>query len=128
MAKIITLCGKSASGKNYIYNALLEKYPMLVPVVQHTTRPRRTGEIDKKDYHFVNSKEFLHKVGHGDIFETREYITEHGLWYYGTSKFEIDINSNNIYITIVDYKSIKSYINQFGANNILSYYIQALYI
>ena len=127
MAKIITIVGKSASGKNHIYEALLKKYPKLVPVVSHTTRPIRlgAGEVDGKDYFFINSKKFIEKIASGEMFEYREYDTAHGRWYYGTSLNQIDIKSNNTYIAIVDLKGLKAYINQFGADNIVSYYITA---
>lgn len=124
MAKIITISGKSASGKNYIYDALVRKYKDLIPVVTHTTRPKRQGEEEGREYHFVNSKTFIEKVGKGEIFEYREYDTAHGLWYYGTSKEQIDMSSNNVYIAIVDIDGLREYINQFGQNNIVSYYVK----
>lgn len=125
MAKIITISGKSASGKNYIFNSLLKKYPSLIPVVTHTTRPKRDGEVHGRDYFYTNSKEFMEMIGSGEIFEFREYNTKSGKWYYGTSTSQIDLKSDNIYIAIVDIKGLKEYISQFGANNIVSYYIKA---
>ena len=44
--KIITLSGKSASGKDLLYRKLLEKHKELKPVVTHTTRPMRSKETD----------------------------------------------------------------------------------
>ena len=63
MGKIFYLMGKSASGKDTIYQKLMQDEElMLNPIVLYTTRPIRDGELDGVDYHFV-SEEQVEKLG-----------------------------------------------------------------
>ena len=51
MGKIYYLMGKSASGKDHIYENLIQETALdLKPFVLYTTRPIRSGEQDRKDY------------------------------------------------------------------------------
>jgi guanylate kinase len=76
----IILCGKAASGKDHL-RKILEgrgfKYG-----VSYTTRPPRPGEIDGKDYFFLEECEFKDLIEQGFFYE---YVTFNG-WFYGTSK------------------------------------------
>lgn len=123
--KIITLSGKSASGKDLLYRKLLEKHKELRPVVAHTTRPMRSKETDGVEYHFVDRRSMNDLIAIGEIFEHRTYSTEEGEWIYGTSLSEIDVNSDNVYIAIVDLDGLQAYREAFGTDNIISYYIEA---
>jgi guanylate kinase len=76
----IILCGKAASGKDHL-RKILEgrgyKYG-----VSYTTRPPRPGEIDGKDYFFLEESEFQSLIEQGFFYE---HVTFNG-WFYGTSK------------------------------------------
>ena len=52
--RLFLVMGKSATGKDHIYKALLEKIPELVSVVPYTTRPMRENEVEGVDYHFLS--------------------------------------------------------------------------
>ena len=55
MGKIYYLMGKSASGKDHIYEHLLKETSFdLKPLVLYTTRPIRSGEQDGREYFFVD--------------------------------------------------------------------------
>ena len=55
MGKIFCVMGKSASGKDTIYNKILQDDSlMLSRIIPYTTRPIRDGETQDKDYHFCN--------------------------------------------------------------------------
>jgi guanylate kinase len=53
--------------------------------VSHTTRPRREGEVDGREYHFVTAAEFEEMARHGEFLEHNEV---HGN-FYGTAKSEV---------------------------------------
>ena len=76
----IILCGKAASGKDHL-RKILEgrgfKYG-----VSYTTRPPRKGEVDGRDYFFLEENEFQDLIERGFFYE---YVTFNG-WFYGTSK------------------------------------------
>lgn len=71
----------SGTGKTTVCLALRERDPRLVFSVSHTTRPRRPGERDGVDYHFVSVEEFQRLASAGAFLEWAVYNENH----YGTS-------------------------------------------
>jgi len=61
---------------------LLENDPGIRVSVSSTTRAPRPGELDGREYNFVDVQEFLDRVSRGEFLEWAEV---HGN-YYGTSK------------------------------------------
>ena len=50
MGKIYCVMGKSSSGKDSIYNRIMQQgEPALLRIVPYTTRPRREGETDGRN-------------------------------------------------------------------------------
>ena len=85
MAKIICLLGKSCSGKDTIYKKLLADTSLeLVPLVSYTTRPKRAGEEEGREYHFTDEEGFNRLKESGRVIEDRSYDTVYGLWRYFT--------------------------------------------
>jgi guanylate kinase len=80
----IIITGKSASGKNFLFSKLSEKFK---PLVKHTTRPKRSTEQEGIDYHFIGSDEFKSQLDSG-IYLTHQsfYIGNETTWYYGIHK------------------------------------------
>ena len=86
MGKIYYLMGKSASGKDHIYEHLIQETALdLKPFVLYTTRPIRSGEQDGREYFFVDEKRLSELRGAGKIIEERMYSTVQGPWYYFTA-------------------------------------------
>lgn len=85
---ILILIGKTCAGKTTIRDLLKEKG--FDEVVTYTTRPKREGEIDGKDYHFISDEEFINKIHSGFFAEYKTYNTVKGLWYYGTSRESLE--------------------------------------
>ena len=59
----------SGAGKTSLVKALVDTMPGLAISVSHTTRPRRDGETDGVDYHFVDADGFAAMVEAGDFLE-----------------------------------------------------------
>ena len=51
--KIFYIMGKSGSGKDTIKRELKSFFPKMKSLVTYTTRPRRKGEREGVDYHFI---------------------------------------------------------------------------
>ena len=83
MINIIVLAGKSASGKNFVARKLEEHG--YKTVVTYTTRPKRKGEKQDITYHFISDEEFNKKIDGGFFAEWKSYITNEGVWYYGST-------------------------------------------
>jgi guanylate kinase len=71
----------SGAGKTSLVAALLEKLPRLTISVSHTTRPRREGEVDGQNYHFIERRDFVALVEQGRFLEHAEVFGN----LYGTS-------------------------------------------
>ena len=52
-----------------------------------TTRPRRAGEDDGRDYHFLTKEEFLARDERGEFLESVEYVSG---YLYGTLRSEVE--------------------------------------
>lgn len=125
MAKLYVLMGKSASGKDTIYQHLLNDVLNLKPVVLYTTRPRRLGEEDGRDYYFVDEERMEKFRNEGKIIEHRVYQTIHGAWHYFTAddgQIGLDGIQNYLMIdTLEGYLKLRSY---FGLENVVPLYIE----
>ena len=68
---MLVISGPSGSGKSTICKKLLED-PRVVFSVSATTRAKRNGEVDGRDYHFLARDDFRQKVEHGEFIEHAE--------------------------------------------------------
>lgn len=83
---LLILSSPSGAGKTTLTRMLLERCPDLRFSVSHTTRTPRAGEVDGRDYHFVDRERFEGLVQQGAFLEWAEV---HGNL-YGTSVAEIE--------------------------------------
>ncbi len=82
---IFYLMGKSASGKNTIYDALLKDEKLnFGELIPYTTRPARESEQDGVAYHFTDEEGYRALAEAGKVIEMREYQTVLGPWLYFT--------------------------------------------
>ena len=85
-ANILVISGPSGSGKSTLARGLIASMPDLAFSVSHTTRPRREGEKEWRDYFFVTRKQFEKMIAAGDFVEWAEVFGH----LYGTSKGQIE--------------------------------------
>ena len=119
--KLITLTGTSACGKDSLLNKVLESNKNIKPIISVTTRPQREGEEDGVEYKFITLEELTELYNNEELIEIREYNTKHGMWYYGITKDSIDVDSDDIYIVIVDVQGViqlRQYLNSLKSDNI----------
>lgn len=83
---MLVLSSPSGAGKTTISRALLEQDPNLTLSVSATTRPKRPGERDGVDYHFVTEAHFKEMVAAGDLLE---HAVVFGNW-YGTPRKPVE--------------------------------------
>ena len=119
---ITILIGKSASGKDYTQNKLIEKG--YIPIVSTTSRPMRINEVYGKEYYFTDTETFISGIINNEFLEYREYNTFKGKWYYGLKKDTINnLDSNNNYVVILDVNGAKSLIDYVGRDNVRVIYL-----
>ena len=120
--KIVILCGKSSSGKDLIKNKLIKNG--YKGIVTNTTRPPREGEQNGINYNFLTEYHFLQLIKEGEMIEYHKYNTEFGVWYYGSSANNIDLTKHD-YIIVLTLEGAEAYVNYFGAENCIVFYIDA---
>jgi len=81
---IYIITGPSGVGKNTIINELSNHINIHFSV-SHTTREKRQGEVDGKDYFFVSEEEFKNLIDKNFFIEFEQY----GDAFYGTGKDQI---------------------------------------
>ena len=82
---IFIISGPSGSGKTTLVKKLLGNKTLknkLAKSISFTTRPRRSGEQDKKDYFFISEKRFKQSQKAKKILEWTKYLG----YYYATPK------------------------------------------
>ena len=125
MGRIYMIIGKSASGKDHIYPRLLEDGSLnLKPLVLYTTRPKRSGEKNGREYFFTDERHLEELRRAGRIIEERVYPTVHGDWYYFTAD-EGQIDPDENYLTIGTLESFMKMKQYFGKGVIVPLYIES---
>lgn len=76
----LIICAPSGAGKTTLAKRLLAEFENLDYSVSCTTRPARAGEIEGKDYYFIDKKEFITRRDNNEFIE---WAKVHGN-YYGT--------------------------------------------
>jgi guanylate kinase len=66
---LIVLSSPSGAGKSTISRMLLAADPEVTMSISATTRPKRPGERDDVDYHFVDDAEFDRMIADGEFVE-----------------------------------------------------------
>lgn len=78
--------GPSGAGKGTLIRGALERVPDLAVAVSATTRAKRPGEVDGREYHFMSRAEFARLVDQGAFLEHAEFAGNR----YGTLNTELD--------------------------------------
>jgi guanylate kinase len=86
MPKVFVITGPSGVGKGTLIGELRKRVPGLELSVSATTRQPREGELDGRDYHFLDPEEFDRRVEAGDFLEHATYSGHR----YGTLRSEVD--------------------------------------
>ena len=80
------MTGPSGAGKGTLIRELLKRVPELEVTVSATTRDRRPGEEDGRDYWFLTADDFLARIEADEFLEHVVYVSGHR---YGTLRPEL---------------------------------------
>nr|WP_027870481.1 guanylate kinase [[Eubacterium] cellulosolvens] len=127
MSHIFYIMGKSASGKDHIYSAILENETLqgkVEPLIIYTTRPMREGEQDGREYFFADAEKLEKLRREGRIIEERVYHTVFGPWHYFTAdEGQIDLKKHS-YLGIGTLESYRKMVEYFGESVMVPLYIE----
>ena len=80
--KIIVIVAPSGTGKTTLISRVKAVFPQIKESISYTTRYKRSGEDNGKQYFFISKDEFENKIKNDDFLEWA-VVHEN---YYGTSK------------------------------------------
>ena len=86
MSKVFVITGPSGVGKGTLIAELLRRVPNLELSVSATTRSPREGEVDGRDYHFLDREGFDRRAQQGEFLEHATYSGNR----YGTLRSEVE--------------------------------------
>lgn len=112
------LIGHSSSGKTTIEKLLGEIG--IKRIASYTTRPRRKGETDGVDYHFISTRVFKEMKEQGKFAETAMYRD----WFYGISLEDIDYK-NTDYVAVCTISGYQEILKLIGEEHVNSIFIKA---
>jgi guanylate kinase len=95
---LLVVTGPSGAGKGTLVEQLLKQRPDGVFSVSATTRPRRSTEVEGRDYYFLSQDEFLQREAQGYFLETAEV---HG-HLYGTPVEPVDAHVRAGTVVVLD--------------------------
>ena len=113
---LVVLSGFSGAGKSTLTKKLLAEYDYAYSV-SATTRKPREGEVDGKDYYFVDRETFEKLIAEDALLEYNEYVGN----FYGTPKEPVLRNLENGRDVILE-------IDVNGARQIMKQYPEAVLI
>jgi len=87
MPRVLVVTGPSGAGKGTLIKELVTRVPAIEPTVSATTRSRRRGEEDGREYWFLSDDDFSQRVAAGEFLEWVKYVSGHR---YGTLRSELD--------------------------------------
>lgn len=79
--KLFIISGHSGSGKSSIMKSLMDN-----ELISFTTRPKREGEVEGKDYYFISEEEYKKMLENDELVECTYYSGN----YYGLTKEELE--------------------------------------
>ena len=83
---MLVLSSPSGAGKTTLSRRLLESDPAIDLSISVTTRPPRPGEVDGRDYHFIDRAQFDAMVARGELLEWAQVFSNS----YGTPRGPVE--------------------------------------
>lgn len=97
---LIVITGPSGVGKGTLLRSLLQRHPELHFSVSATTRPPRPGEVEGKNYYFVDRDQFTEMISRGELLEWAEFADN----LYGTPRHAVEehIRQGNLVVLEIE--------------------------
>ena len=113
--KLIVITAPSGAGKSTIVRKLIQQRTDLAFSVSCTTRQKREGETNGKEYYFLSAAEFQQRIQKGDFVEYQEVYAGQ---FYGSLKSEVERiwSMRKIVLYDIDVKGAENIKKIYGAD------------
>lgn len=110
---IVLITGPSGAGKSSFIAGMMATDPRLAFSVSTTTRPMRSGEVDGRDYDFVDEEAFGHLVAQSAFVEWAQVHDNR----YGTRRSQLEemAAAGKIPVLDIDVQGGVQVLDQFGS-------------
>ncbi|MGQ9805796.1 MAG: guanylate kinase [Chlorobiales bacterium] len=117
IGKLIVFTAPSGTGKSTIAKAILDDIPTLKFSVSATTREKRDGEKDGREYFFITRDAFEKEIANGGFIEYSRHFDN----YYGTLKSEAEkvLNQGNHLLLDLDVDGALNVKKHYGSRSLL---------
>jgi guanylate kinase len=98
---LVVLSSPSGGGKTTVIQHILRRNPEVHRSVSVTTRPKRPGEKDGRDYHFISERQFRTLIKqrallewaqvHGNLYGTPRHMVDKAYKHRWTVLFSLDV-------------------------------------
>lgn len=82
VGRLFVISAPAGTGKTTLVNMLKEEFDQISLSISYTTRKMRAGEVDGRDYRFLDVPQFEEKIHAGEFLEYAKVFDD----YYGTSR------------------------------------------
>jgi len=124
MSKLFCIVGKSASGKNTVFNKILEDIDInITPIIPYTTRPIREGEVDGIHYNFVSERQMKEFEERGLVLVSTDFMSVCGRWFYFTVVSNESLKKNCLTITTPE--GLRQIIHKLGSEKVVIILVEA---
>lgn len=106
MSSLFIVTAPSGAGKTSLVEALIASTDGIVRSVSHTTRAPRPGEVDGRDYHFVDHSQFAQMVAEDRFLEHAEVFGNA----YGTARAGVEqaLAADRDVVLVIDWQGAAS--------------------
>lgn len=117
---MLVLSSPSGAGKTTIARRLLQEDAGIAMSISHTTRPKRGGETDGKDYHFVDKDTFVRMRDRGAFLEWAVVFDN----YYGTTREPVEksLHDGDDVMFDVDWQGAEA-LRKSASNDVVSVFV-----
>ncbi len=115
--EIFVITAPSGTGKTTLLKPLMDADLRLRFSISYTTRPRRAGEVDGKDYFFVSPEEFGRLRDQGAL---AEFVEQFGYGYGTSREWVVDmVNKGGDLVFDLDSRGARALKNEFPQGTLI---------